>query len=888
MQTQGLTEGEIDREANSTQMDRETEIRNRETNRLTYILRKDDDYTASFSTTNPVETETTVSWGNTSQGMTGGWTIFLDIRHINSDEEFLEFNLDNTLSLFWEQGLLYRQWTYIYAFLQDQPANQPRIVQWIMELDKCHLSAFKVYRVDKMISKLESNLDFRPPTTYVIPVFDNAQEETDMILEVALEVSRLEGRQNRIDAYFAEDRLMSSQVVHALAELRVLNHNEAPVVQVYQLETLTLTTIENLWQNYLSHKYSEQHYDIKQALSEDIRAQVTVGLRCLVEASPGTITSSEGSWLYWPVGEIVNMFRKLIGQTYIDNPHITKCDTIAYGPFLPWWEDNYYPADHSPTEPEIELTNEEKDLRDLKRLLYALRGAAVFALTKPNLPEKSTDTILAHLHGVFATFSGWLEFVRTAVANGVAPWLQRDCSDQGHLRFIRKCLLDTMEFKNCYNNPAVVAALRVKVQGKVTLDFFMDELFNSHRRATVLWLTTMDHVMVGDNESRDYYRRYYGCSAMTVPGGPQYERVSTPFLRGESEVSTTCKGCDSVRGIVTEGMEQGTTVMYAPSINGTRPSLRLNVTLDSGLQGAGRNYVSKEVGDALRLRGYLNIDIDQRAMIYHTDNCYVHSSTIRQKTIWRIRITNGEHVHDADCTLHVYFIEENVYSPPRDMIIGYETLQLLYQGSARNALGQQLIDGPPVCDPLQAHSSCVRAGVLHQPTSATTQGVSHDVGTGSKGVILPVVNQSTTLNAPEIETVIGVYTHREKDAEILGSDSIPVITNFESLTDFQKYIVGTCTQYGQVFETDTSSSIQDKVPVRSTPTELATHATAHIANLLDIDALRVSDPPSQVADTLAESYTNAVSVIDYHSTNIPLLEHNLAEMTTVGVRVLPL
>ena len=101
-------------------------------------------------------------------------------------------------------------------------------------------------------------------------------------------------------------------------------------------------------------------------------------------------------------------------------------------------------------------------------------------------------------------------------------------------------------------------------------------------------------------------------------------------------------------------------------------------------------------------------------------------------------------------------------------------------------------------------------------------------------------------------------------------------------------IHGTCTQFGQVFETDTSSSIQDKVPVRSTPTELATHATAHIANLLDIDALRVSDPPSQVADTLAESYTNAVSVIDYHSTNIPLLEHNLAEMTTVGVRVLPL
>ena len=116
MQTQGLTEEEIDREANSTQMDRETEIRNRESNRLTYILRKDDEYTASFSTTNPVETETTISWGNTGQGMTGGWTIFMDIRPIEGDEEFWEFNLDNTLSLFWEQGLLYRQWIYIYLY----------------------------------------------------------------------------------------------------------------------------------------------------------------------------------------------------------------------------------------------------------------------------------------------------------------------------------------------------------------------------------------------------------------------------------------------------------------------------------------------------------------------------------------------------------------------------------------------------------------------------------------------------------------------------------------------------------------------------------------------------------------------------------------------------
>ena len=35
----------------------------------------------------------------------------------------------------------------------------------------------------------------------------------------------------------------------------------------------------------------------------------------------------------------------------------------------------------------------------------------------------------------------------------------------------------------------------------------------------------------------------------------------------------------------------------------------------------------------------------------------------------------------------------------------------------------------------------------------------------------------------------------------------------------------------------------------------------------------MSDSPSQVADTLVESYTNADSVIDYPSTNIPLSEY---------------
>ena len=273
----------------------------------------------------------------------------------------------------------------------------------------------------------------------------------------------------------------------------------------------------------------------------------------------------------------------------------------------------------------------------------------VLVLTKPNLPEKSTDTNLACLHAVFATFNGWLEYVRSVMSNGVAPWLRDDCSNLGHLRFSGGFLLNTTEFKNCYNDPTVAVALRVKVQGEITYDSFMNALFDSHRGATDSWFKIMDQVIRSDNESRDYYLRYYGCSAMTMPGGPQYERVTTPFLRGESEVSTVCKGCNAVPALITEDMRLGYTVMYAPSITSTLPPLRLNVMLDSALLGAGKNYISKAVGDVLRLRGFVNIDIDKAAMIYHTDNCYVHSSKIRQKTIWRIRITNDEYVHDVDC-----------------------------------------------------------------------------------------------------------------------------------------------------------------------------------------------------------------------------------------------
>ena len=230
--------------------------------------------------------------------------------------------------------------------------------------------------------------------------------------------------------------------------------------------------------------------------------------------------------------------------------------------------------------------------------------------------------------------------------------------------------------------------------------------------------------------------------------------AAKPYKGNPTQLQHMCMQCNAIDdALKKDAVSWNRKIMFVkPKANCTLPPLRLNALLDSGSLGEGGNYISKEVGDALRLRGYKG-----RKTIRTVCSCFANDCRKISNDLFTLKLTYSDTLHDADNTVILEVVEMNT---THDLIVGYETLSL--QQELRNALVTQLNEGQPVDEPLKP-----------EPTDTTSaEGSSYPPGTTKSRkksrVMQAVVDKRSSLNAAQTSNPSGTRTEDSKAAEILS------------------------------------------------------------------------------------------------------------------------
>jgi len=164
-----------------------------------------------------------------------------------------------------------------------------------------------------------------------------------------------------------------------------------------------------------------------------------------------------------------------------------------------------------------------------------------------------------------------------------------------------------------------------------------------------------------------------------------WEPTTTDPTVSVEPVPVQCMECNSVNTSLSGDTEWNRTTMYVKSLpNSTLPPLRLDVLLDSGSEGAGGNYISKKVGDELRLRGYKGKEHSRTVCSCFADDCRKLTNEF-----FKIRLTFTDQLEQIQKDIIIECVEMNI---THDMIVGYETINL--QQALRNGIVHQLQRGP--------------------------------------------------------------------------------------------------------------------------------------------------------------------------------------------------
>ena len=159
--------------------------------------------------------------------------------------------------------------------------------------------------------------------------------------------------------------------------------------------------------------------------------------------------------------------------------------------------------------------------------------------------------------------------------------------------------------------------------------------------------------------------------------------VCHPDIKGG--VYTQCNACNDVQTTIDNSLEWNRTIMYLTHPNHPTP-YRLEVLLDSGSLGAGGNYISTQVGDVLRQRGY-----EGKATSRTVCSCFADDCRKLSNDIFKIQLTyKTDSNADVSHTMQIECVEINT---THDMIVGYETLS--HQKAFRDALVKQLMNDSP-------------------------------------------------------------------------------------------------------------------------------------------------------------------------------------------------
>ena len=226
---------------------------------------------------------------------------------------------------------------------------------------------------------------------------------------------------------------------------------------------------------------------------------------------------------------------------------------------------------------------------------------------------------------------------------------------------------------------------------------------------------------------------------------PNVNNVCTPC-----DINDTCNTCNAIKDALPKEGTWNYKTMFITSLlpNCTLPPLRLNVLLDSGSLGEGGNYISKEVADALRVRGYTGKRSSRTVCTCMVNDC--HKVT---NDIFKIRLKFTDTLDNIQKQLTVECVELNT---THDVIIGFETLRLTR--ALRNALIKQLSTGEDVNNTSKPNDA-----------DAAEPSGSHDftkpVLRQKRSKVMRAVINKRTLNAVRIPTV----TEDPEFAEILDS-----------------------------------------------------------------------------------------------------------------------
>ena len=109
-----------------------------------------------------------------------------------------------------------------------------------------------------------------------------------------------------------------------------------------------------------------------------------------------------------------------------------------------------------------------------------------------------------------------------------------------------------------------------------------------------------------------------------------------------------------------------TTFTLISTSNNPSDSLRLNVLMDTGAIGTGSNYVSREVGQKLKVMGYNSTPVNERVCSCLVGNCHIITEVYKLR-IFKL-INAGE--NPTPVTIHC-----RVVDIPYDMVIGRQKLQ---------------------------------------------------------------------------------------------------------------------------------------------------------------------------------------------------------------------